>query len=212
MSYASLVFCLGKSSAIDRAGLSNAFQQIQAEFFNETAVVMPLVEIREAKDLDNRTCRFLMNEVPLITFTSFASDEFWVDLPLAQVTSGTRFGRSWKAREHQLPGSPPAGAIVNGDEQARSLWQKDGYTTVTHINYPPAVAYNSLRSHTAELLSPDLVDYYLYWLSEKSSVLVESVRQRFTLEALTAALQSFLLTKGSIKNLSGVLEELLENE
>jgi flagellar biosynthesis component FlhA len=206
--YPSLTVCVGKSSIVDHAALSSALQQIQQQFFNETGVVIPLIQLRDGDDLDGRTCHLLMNESPLITFPQLDTSEFWVPLGAAEVT-GTRFGRTWTAREQQLPGAGAPGSVVQGDAAARLLWTNQRYTAIASVEYIAAAIYSTIKKHAVELLVQDLVDHYLFRLKEKSSVLVEVARHCFKLEDLTLALRSALGTSGSIKNLPAILGQLL---
>lgn len=78
---------------------------------------------------------------------------------------------------------------------------------------PVADAYGAIgeavKAHAAELMTAELVEYYLTKLSSTSPRLVAEARQRVGAAAILSFLQGKLREQKSIRGLAGLLEELL---
>jgi len=69
---------------------------------------------------------------------------------------------------------------------------------------------SDLETNASALVVPSLVEHYLQGLAESFPDLVRAVREVFTLTALTEQLAKRVDVGGSIRDLRGVLEELLQ--
>ena len=206
--YPSLTLRTGDLLGLDTKALELGLGNQQALLFHQTGVIPPQINFHHDQALGERNCRFFMDETCLVSFTTLAQDEFWASVELVEVAH-VGSGRNWKAREQVLTGLRAQGCILEGDEAARDFWVNQGYGIAADADYVLALVSATLNTYKCELLVPALVEYYLTRLAANAPVLISSIRQRFKPEELTLALQSKLQSLGSVKHLTGVLEEIL---
>ena len=68
---------------------------------------------------------------------------------------------------------------------------------------------DSLRENAAEIIAPEMVDYLLVKLRSRVPALVDTALATSTQENILSTLRTRLQKGESIKNLSGILEEML---
>jgi hypothetical protein len=83
----------------------------------------------------------------------------------------------------------------------------DDITLSPGIN--PAEIIGVLEQNAAELVVPDLVDFLLLKLRSRLPALVDTALASSTKESISTTLRAHLESGKSIKNLSGILEEIL---
>jgi flagellar biosynthesis component FlhA len=82
-------------------------------------------------------------------------------------------------------------------------------TDLTPENIVSSVT-ETLRHNVGKLLSAELVEHYLTNLKQTYPDLIDITLERFSIEDLTLILKARLDEQSSIKNLPGILEELME--
>ncbi len=205
-----LTLYTGRLLGIDRGQLEILLSSLQETLFQQTGVITPPVRTQSDDSLQDKEFQLAIGDRRLEGLESIGIDEFWVLSQAAEQVDGTeRWGRTWSARPSREPVTGADAAIVKGDEAAAQIWTDNGYTTFNALGQIIFLTLATAYAHASEFLTPDLVEYYLTRLHATYPVLVDVVRQQFDTAALTGALQRTVKTRQSIRDLRGVLEELV---
>jgi type III secretory pathway component EscV len=204
----SLTLYLGRLPGIDRKILKSELERFQELFFDECGLVIPIYVLKEDDTLPENAFQPEINGEKQAAIEGLAENEFWVYYPYSDITQPL-FDRTWQARPSVEPNSGGEAAIVVGGDAELQIWNENGYDIRTRQGYIPFQVAAQVRTRKADFLTPTLVRYSLSQLMESYPDLVAVARQVLSEEELVLELKSRLEAELSIKNLPGILEELL---
>jgi tetratricopeptide (TPR) repeat protein len=200
----SLTLYLHSSSPLDRAQLAQRCLDAQSVLFDELGVLIPRVIINDSESIGQHDFQLQVNDEKLPTIQGLAPGELW-----AFVSFKTVQDRFPDGRPSIEPNSGQPAAIFVETAEVRRECETHGYDTRDPLGYVVFCVAAELRRRADQLLTPELVNYYLAKLKKEYPALVEVTRWFFSTEQLTQRLRRQLAVQSSIKNLPKTLEELL---
>jgi flagellar biosynthesis component FlhA len=200
----SLALHLHSSSPLDRAQLAQRFLGAQSVLFDELGVLIPRVIINDSESLGQHDFQLQVNDEKLPTLQGLAPGELWAFVSFATVQD-----RFPDGRPSIEPNSGQPAAILVDTEEVRRECETHDYDTRDPLGYVIFCVAAELRHRADQLLTPELVDYYLAKLKKEYPALVEVTRWFFSTTQLTQRLRRQLAVQSSIKNLPKTLEEVL---
>lgn len=207
----SLKLYLGHLPYIDRQSLKDEFGRFQDLFFDECGVIIPAMDIIEDPSLSETTLQLEINGEKQPPIESLAENEFWVFYPASQIENPF-LNHTWQFRPSIEPNTGEEAAIVTGGQAEQQTWRENGYDIRTCQGYVIFSTAAQVRSHKADFVNSRLVRFYLSRLQENYPALIETVREVISETDLIKELKSRLAEYESIKNLPGILEDLLARQ
>lgn len=201
---ASLTLYVNQSSLLNREDLDEGLMGMQEALFQRSGVIVPLVKILESGDLAQHDFQLQLDDRKLSVCQGLNPGEFWVLVPFEDVKESFP-----DARPTMMPGSESPTAILKAPAEVRQEYEAQGHVTFDPSRYVALWVASELQRRFDELLTADLVDFYLSKLKVLYPVLVDVTRYYFSTEELTLRLRERLRAPSSIRNLPEVLDALL---
>jgi flagellar biosynthesis component FlhA len=180
------------------------FGIIQERVFNTTGVICPKIQVEDDDSLSGDDYQLQINERRLTVAPGWERDEFMVNCPVSALDK-----LGLKGRAAVEPLSKIETAIVKGDDAVLKKLREDGFFTNDFSAHALLSVLSEIIDNVSELLSIELVRYYLSTLQPSYPGLVEATEKQYDTEALIGQLRSILDAESPIKNVPVTLEYLL---
>lgn len=200
----SITLILSPSSPLDRAILEQELASLQSLLFGESGVVVPQIILAKSDEINPYDFRLQLDDQKLPVTLGLAPDELWVFVPYQNIKD--RFPDS---RESVDPNTFTAASILKTTEEVRQEIELKQYDTRDPLGYVIFCTAAELRHRLDQLLSIELVKYFMVKLKQDYPALINVASHYYTEQALTYHLQKQLKKHDSIKNLPKILETLL---
>ncbi len=106
---------------------------------------------------------------------------------------------------------PPVNYVQDtGVAEHMAVLRLNGQVAFSIDSVGPETIRDAIRACAAQLLVPEVTNYFLAKIGDRYPVLIRAVRARFDLQAITAFLKQKLVKGVSIKDLPGTLENELQ--
>ena len=194
-------------SAADDMSFEGLLDVLQEGLFNELGIIIPKVSIDMDEILEENDFIIQLNDVRFPPITGLEHDQFLVNdtverLPLINI----------KGKKVIIPASGTENAIVQNKEHELEICKKAGLTTWGSGGFTVLNLAAELRKNAALFLTVETVKYSLKKLKSSSPAfpaLVDAASEHHDIIRLTLILRDLLDEQLSIKDLRGILENLL---
>lgn len=201
---ASLKLFTNRSSTLRRSMFEEEFGRMQERVFNTTGVICPKIQVEDDDSLSGDDYQLQINERRLAITPGWKRDEFMLNCPVSALDK-----LGLKGRAAVEPLSKIETAIVSGDETVLTKLHEDGFFTNDFSAYALLSVVSDIIDNAGELLSIELVRYYLSTLQPSHPALVTAADKLYDTEELIGKLRVMLEAQSPVKNLPSILEYLL---
>jgi tetratricopeptide (TPR) repeat protein len=200
----SLTLYLSNSSTLDRESLKVALMDMQAALFDEMGVVIPQIFIEASDTVEQDDFQLQINDQKSPITVGLTSDELWVFVSFNSVRDRFPDGRA-----SIEPNSGESASVLKVSEEVLRLLPSHSYAQRDSLGYVIFCIAAELRRNADELLTREIVEYFLLRLKTNFPDLINVALDFWGIEELTRRLREQLRIPSSIKNMPVILETLL---